>query len=57
VIALSSREAEYVVGSLVAFQANWLQSLIIELRYVMRFKSIVTTEGHPDDELVQKTSV
>ncbi|GAU39117.1 hypothetical protein TSUD_22950 [Trifolium subterraneum] len=32
VIALSSCEAEYVVGSLAACQANWLQSLLSEMK-------------------------
>ncbi|CAJ2647902.1 unnamed protein product [Trifolium pratense] len=34
VIALSSCEAEYVAGSLVACQANWLQSLLIEMKII-----------------------
>ncbi|MCH86443.1 copia protein, partial [Trifolium medium] len=34
VIALSSCEAEYVVGSLAACQANWLQSLLSEMKVI-----------------------
>ncbi|GAU38713.1 hypothetical protein TSUD_396410 [Trifolium subterraneum] len=34
VVALSSCEAEYVVGSLAACQANWLQSLLSEMKII-----------------------
>ncbi|GAU47317.1 hypothetical protein TSUD_377910 [Trifolium subterraneum] len=34
VIALSSCEAEYVAGSLAACQANWLQSLLSEMKII-----------------------
>ncbi|MCI48121.1 hypothetical protein A2U01_0069364, partial [Trifolium medium] len=34
VIALSSCEAEYVAGSLASCQANWLQSLLNEMKII-----------------------
>ncbi|GAU44503.1 hypothetical protein TSUD_122730 [Trifolium subterraneum] len=46
VIALSNCEAEYVVGSLAACQANWLQSLLSEIKRIDNKSAINLAKNH-----------
>ncbi|KAK2388142.1 hypothetical protein QL285_061854 [Trifolium repens] len=48
IIALSSCEAEYVAGSLVACQANWLQSLLSEMNIIEDITSVLKIDNKPE---------
>ncbi|GAU17510.1 hypothetical protein TSUD_340540 [Trifolium subterraneum] len=53
VIALSSCEAEYVAGSLAACQANWLQSLLSEMKITDNITVMLKIDNKLGKELCQ----